>query len=61
MDTDKLEEKIESLESKIRDIESQLADPETYKNHSKFSELQEAHEKLRKEIGPYEDEWASRG
>ncbi|MEM9111894.1 MAG: ABC-F family ATP-binding cassette domain-containing protein [Planctomycetota bacterium] len=61
MDTDKLEAKIESLESEISDIESQLADPETYKDHSKFSELQDTHHKLKKELEPYETEWASRG
>jgi ATP-binding cassette subfamily F protein 3 len=61
MDTAKLEQKIESIESKIGEIETQLADPETYKDNSKFSELQEAHEKLKKELEPYETEWASRG
>ena len=61
MDTAKLEEKIEALESKISNIEAQLADPETYKDHTKFGALQEEHDKLKKEIGPYEDEWASRG
>jgi ATP-binding cassette subfamily F protein 3 len=61
MDTSKLEEKIEAIESKISDIETQLADPETYKDHTKFGALQEEHEKLKKELGPYETEWASRG
>jgi len=61
MDTPRLEEKIESIEAKIGEIESQLADPETYKDHGRFSELQEAHEKLKKELEPYETEWASRG
>ncbi|MBX2852011.1 MAG: ABC-F family ATP-binding cassette domain-containing protein [Phycisphaeraceae bacterium] len=61
MDTPKLEEKIESIESKITDIEARLADPETYKDHTKFGALQEEHEKLKKELGPYETEWASRG
>lgn len=61
LDTSKLEEKIEALESKISNIEAQLADPETYKDNTKFGTLQEAHEKLKKELAPYEDEWASRG
>ena len=61
MDTAKLEEKIEAIESKISEIETQLADPETYKDHAKFGELQEAHDKLKKELEPYETEWASRG
>ena len=61
MDTAKLEEKIEAIESKIAEIEAQLADPETYKDHSRFSELQDEHEKLKKELDPYETEWASRG
>ena len=56
-----LEQKIESIESKIGEIESQLADPETYKDHAKFSALQQEHEKLTKEREPYEEEWASRG
>ena len=61
MDTAKLEEKIEAIESKISNIESQLADPETYKDHAKFGALQEEHDKLKKELEPYETEWASRG
>lgn len=61
IDTAKLEEKIEAIESKISNIESQLADPETYKDHAKFGALQEEHDKLKKELEPYETEWASRG
>ena len=56
-----LEEKIEQLESKVAQIEAQLADPETYKDHGRFSTLQNEHEKLKKELSPYEEEWSSRG
>jgi ATP-binding cassette subfamily F protein 3 len=61
MDTAKLEEKIETIESKISEIETQLADPDTYKDHAKFGDLQATHETLKKELEPYETEWASRG
>ncbi|MGB0767049.1 MAG: ABC-F family ATP-binding cassette domain-containing protein, partial [Phycisphaeraceae bacterium] len=53
--TGKLEAKIESIESEIGEIETQLADPETYKDRAKFGALQEAHDRLKKELGPYED------
>jgi ATP-binding cassette subfamily F protein 3 len=56
-----LEQKIESIESKIAEVEAQLADPQTYKDHAKFGGLQDEHEKLKKELEPFEEEWASRG
>jgi len=56
-----LEKKIETIESKVAEVEAQLADPETYKDHAKFSTLQQEHEKLKQQLEPIEEEWASRG
>ena len=61
LSVEELERKIEAIEAKIAEIEAPLADPETYKDHAKFSKLQEEHEKLTKERAPLEEEWASRG
>ncbi|MFN3168234.1 MAG: ABC-F family ATP-binding cassette domain-containing protein [Phycisphaeraceae bacterium] len=56
-----LEQKIESIESRVAEVEAQLADPQTYKDHARFSELQDEHEKLKQQLEPFEEEWASRG
>lgn len=61
LDLPRLEAKIEELEKQIEQIEQQLADPETYKDGGKFSGLQDRHTKLKAELAPYEEEWASRG
>ena len=58
---EQLESKIETLESRIGEIESQLADPETYRDHERFGTLQTEHEKLKTDLAPLENEWASRG
>ncbi|XAM01709.1 ATP-binding cassette domain-containing protein [Phycisphaeraceae bacterium D3-23] len=58
---EQLESKIEALETKIAGVEQQLADPETYRDHEKFGELQANHDKLKADLDPLENEWASRG
>jgi len=61
MTIQQLESKIETLESKVTEIEAQLADPDTYRDHAKFTELQADHDKIKKELSPLENEWATRG
>lgn len=57
----KLEERIMQIETEIAQLDDKLADPDTYKDHKLFSELQDKHDKLAKELGPLEEEWAARG
>ena len=57
----KLENRIMEIETELADLDTKLADPDTYKDHKRFTELQDKHEKLSKELGPLEEEWAERG
>jgi len=61
LDLPRLESKIEELEKQIAQVEQQLADPDTYRDGKKFGTLQQQHTKLKAELAPYEEEWASRG
>ncbi len=61
MSQEKLENRIMQIEEEIADLDAKLADPDTYKDHKLFSELQDKHEALTKELGPLEEEWAERG
>ncbi len=60
MSQSKLETLIEQTEAKLAELDEQLADPEVYKDHKKFSGLQDEREKLQAELTPLETEWASR-
>jgi len=56
----KLESRIEQIEARLAELDQLLADPATYRDHARFSGLQAEHEKLSKELGPLEAEWAER-
>ena len=56
----KLETRIEQTEARLRELDQLLDDPETYRDQARFSELHAEHEKLSGELGPLEEEWASR-
>jgi ATP-binding cassette subfamily F protein 3 len=57
----KLEARIMEIETELAELDTKLAEPDTYKNHKLFTELQNKHEKLTKELGPLEEEWTARG
>ena len=60
MNQAKLEAMIEQTESKLGELDALLADPEVYKDHKRFSALQDEREKVQAELTPLEQEWARR-
>ncbi len=60
MSQSKLEAAIEQAEAKLAELDAQLIDPEVYKDHKRFSELQDEREKVQTELTPMEEEWMQR-
>lgn len=60
MNQSKLEAMIEQTETKLGELDAQLADPEVYKDHKRFSELQDEREKVHAQLTPLEQEWTRR-
>ncbi len=60
MSQSKLESAIEQAEAKLAELDEVLADPEVYKDHKRFSALQDEREKVQAELTPLEEEWTRR-